>query len=271
MKRQEAKDKVMMKRQESMMTQLMEVLEEIADKDCYDKISLSNKARTLEKGDFCKAYGVAIGDLPCMLTGITINSLTAANPGSAPPSNTVTLAHLLAHCADARESVSLGYGIGDLEDIRNALLLCKNIEAAFDRKLLSFVPANSPFALNQYKLYIWVDSIKKHPIFPGSPQTIGSFEGAILNLSIGASTHNPFHRALSYQAYRAFKMWGKDFGHTLPDDCDISVYQGTYKATRARYAAQLAKDIEDEVDDEDEVVDENEEEDEEDAYSEEDL
>ena len=52
-------------------------------------------------------------------------------------------------------------------------------------------------------------------------------------------------------------MWGTEYGHT---DCDISIYSGSYKATREKYALQLAKDIaadqEDEEDEEDEDTEE---------------
>jgi hypothetical protein len=99
---------------------------------------------------------------------------------------------------------------------------------------------DKPFSGDRYKLHIWVDAIRDHPVFPGATQTIGSLDGAPLNFLVGATTHNPFHRALSFQAYRAFKRWGKDFGWTeRPEDCDTSVY----KDTRAKYAQQLAKDM----------------------------
>ena len=62
-------------------------------------------------------------------------------PQLPPPNNTVTMAHLVGHCVEAKEAVSLGYFSEELESIRNTILLCKGIEEAFDRKFLSFVPA----------------------------------------------------------------------------------------------------------------------------------
>jgi len=51
-------------------------------------------------------------------------------------------------------------------------------------------------------------------------------------------------------------MWGTDCGHALPENSDISVYSGSYKATREKYALQLVKGIaadqEDEIDETDE-------------------
>jgi hypothetical protein len=195
-----------MKAQTKRMEAHAKFIEDIVDKDNYDKISTNSKSRRLDKSAYTTEYKVPLYDLPCMVTGITINSLKAANPSSSPPSNTVTMAHLVGHCVEAKEAVSLGYFSEELESIRNTVLLCKGIKEAFDRKFLSFVPADSPFAADRYKLYIWVDGIKPKPIFPGSAINIGAYEGAPLNLTIVGSTHNPFHRALSYQAYRAFKM-----------------------------------------------------------------
>jgi hypothetical protein len=61
-------------------------------------------------------------------------------------------------------------------------------------------------------------------------------------------------------------MWGNDYGHALPEDCDISIYSGSYKATREKYALQLAKDI---AADQEDKIDETDEKDEEDEDSEE--
>jgi hypothetical protein len=136
---------------------------------------------------------------------------------------------------------------------RKRTTVARTIEEAFDHKFISFVPSDKPFSSNRYKLHIWVDAIKTEPIYEGSAQTIGSFDGAALDLTIGSSQHNPFKRPLSYQAFRAFKMWGKGFGLTeLPEDSDTSVYQGAYKQKRATYAQQLAKDAAADAEDDEE-------------------
>ena len=232
-----------MRTQEKTMSAVLEVLVEIGDKDCYDRCSESSKPRELTKAAYERTYSVPAPDLRCMITGISQASLTAAAPSSPTPKNPVTLSHLLARNADAKERLSLGYKKGDIENIRNTILLCKGIEEAFDHKFVSFVPTDKPFSNNRYKLHIWVDAVKSDPIYEGAALTIGSFEGAPLDLTVGASLHNPFKRTLSYQAFRAFMTWGKRFGLTeLPEDSDTSDYQGTYKQRRASYAKQLAKD-----------------------------
>lgn len=232
------------------MSSVVEVLEEIGDKDCYDRISESSKPRELAKSDYAIAYKVPVADLKCMVTGICQTTLIAAAPTAPKPKNPVTVSHLLAHNAWAKERLSLGYRKADIENIRNSILLCKGIEEAFDHKFISFVPTDKPFSSNRYKLHVWVDAIRSEPIYEGAPQTIGSFDGAALDLAVGSALHNPFKRALSFQAFRAFKMWGKGFGLTeLPEDCDTSVYQGTYKQRRVAYARQLAKDAAEDAED----------------------
>ena len=135
---------------------------------------------------------------------------------------------------------------------------------AFDHKLISFIPSDKPFSSNRYKLHIWIDAVKSEPIYEGSTQTIGFFDGYALDLTVNADKpqHNPFKRAMSYQAFRAFKKWGKGFGFTeLPEDSDTSVYQGSYKMLREKYKKQLTLDVtdetEDDVDDEEDHSDQD--------------
>jgi hypothetical protein len=218
------------------------VLEEIADKDCYDRISGSSKPKMITKDAYTVKYSVAVPDLRCMITGISHNSVIVA--GSASPKNPVTLAHLIPRNADVKERSRLGYDGTDIDNIRNTILLCKGFEEAFDSKCISFVPADNPFSNNKYKLHLWCDVVKSKPIFEGATLTIGDFDGYPLNLMVGTMHHDPFKRAMSYQAFRAFKMWSKELGlRELPVDSDTSVYNGSYKRMRAVLAQQLANDI----------------------------
>lgn len=212
--------------------------------DCYDRISESSQRKRASKMDYERNYGVAVADLNCMITGISQSALHAPAPTSPMPENPVTCSYLLPRSAYASDRESLGYKMDDIESIRNTLLLCKGIKRAFDRKKLSFVPADNPFSNNQYKLHIWADSIRTEPIYQGASQTIGEFEGFALNLTVGGSQHNPFKRALSYQAFRAFKKYYKESGATeLPVDSDYSEYQGSYIKKRQDFAKDLAKAV----------------------------
>ena len=228
------------------MARVVDVLDEIGDKDCYDKISesSSDKPRKLNKHAYKEEYGVPVLDLRCMVTGVSSNSTEDETLPSGQKNERVVLAHLLPRSADTKTMTSLGYARDDIENIRNTVLLCKGLEEAFDKKHISFVPSDNPFSDNKYKLCIWTDDVKLLPIYKGATKTIGSYEGHALNLSVGAAMHNPFKRAMSFQAFRAFKMWGKESGMTeLPVDSDLSVYKGTYKAKRAASAKELARAI----------------------------
>ena len=123
-----------------------EVLEDFCDKNCCDRISETSKPRELTKSAYEKAYKVPVADLKCMVTGVSHTALIAAAPTSSIPPNSVTLSHLLARNAYAKERDSLGYKKADIDNIRNTILLCKGIEEAFNQKNLSFVPNNKPFS-----------------------------------------------------------------------------------------------------------------------------
>lgn len=245
-------------KQYKIMAAMLALLEEIGDKDCYDRISSSSKPRELTIADYESAYLVPVSKLQCMVTGVSHESIRRSFPGPDTPKNPVILTHLLARNAGVKERLSLGYKEADIENIRNSVLICKGIKEAFNNKFISFVPLDQPFASNRYryKLHVWVDAVRGEPIFEGSTQTIGLFDGAPLNLTVGTMSHDPFKRAISYQAFRAVKKWGKGFSlKTLPataEDSDTSVYlEMAYKSIKVQYAMQLAKDIaEDEDEDE---------------------
>jgi len=210
-------------------------------KDPYDQISESSKAKKLVKEDFTKMYGVQSADLQCMVTGVSQNNITPS--GGPTPKNPVTLTHLLPRCADGIVRMSLGYDIDDIESMRNSILLCKGIEQAFDQKHISFVPMDNPFQQYKYKLHIWCETARSKPIYEGANETIAVFENHPLNLNVGSSEHNPFNRALSYQAFCAFTTYGIRSGMDFPVNSDVSVYQGSYQQERARYEKQLLADL----------------------------
>jgi hypothetical protein len=230
------------------MSSLLQAFQEVVDKDCYDKLSHASSNREISKADYEKVYRVSPPNQQCMITGFSQTSLHTAL-GGAIPKNPVVLAHILPRSVSVDEQRFLGLDKFSIDNIRNTLLLCKGIEAAFDRKDLSFVPSDNPFSPNRFKMKIWNEAIKTMPIFEGSTQTIGDFDDAGLNLNVGGNLHSPFRRCLSYQAFRSFKTWYKIFGlKELPVDCDVSEYNGArYKSIRDSFALQLAKDKRDEA------------------------
>ena len=51
--------------------QMGELLEDIVDKDGYDRISEASKPRELTKDDYATAYNVPKKNLKCMITGLS--------------------------------------------------------------------------------------------------------------------------------------------------------------------------------------------------------
>lgn len=225
---------------EEVMTRLIKVLkkvEEALTSDCYDGIASAGKL--IDKDAYVSESGVSKASLKCMVSGTQVH-------------DAVIVAYIIPRSARQAEMVPLGMLRDDIDSIRNTLLLCKDIKRAFERKLISFVPVDNPFSPNRYKLHIWVDSIKSMPIYAGSPLRIGDFADKPLDLVVsGTYTHDPFQRALSYQAYCAFKTYGKKLEHPSSEDSGASVYEAIYKqpSRRVDYRRQLERDIAEEVDD----------------------
>jgi hypothetical protein len=99
--------------------------------------------------------------------------------------------------------------VDDLNSPRNGLFLAKNVEREFDLLRLSFVPKDVLHP-NQFKMVIWSDKSRNVPIWEGHAHKIGQYEGCTLILN----GHDPFRRALSFQAYQAH-------GHARgpPEEC----------------------------------------------------
>ena len=106
----------------------IEILTEIGDKDCYDRMSQSSMPRKIEKNDFAKYYGIEESDLMCMVTEISQSLLIASSPKSQIPPNPLKLSHILARSADLKERENLSFADGDIDNIRNTIILCKGIE-----------------------------------------------------------------------------------------------------------------------------------------------
>jgi len=125
----------------------------------------------------------------CMVSGMSGNGFQVVCAHIAPCSSKE---HLLA---------KVGLTKDDTGSTRNGLFLSKGFELAFDRLQLSFIrdPKN-PLDSSLY-LKIWDDSCRSHELWAGCDDaTIGEYDGWKLNLN----GHEPFKRALSYQAYQAY-------------------------------------------------------------------
>jgi hypothetical protein len=76
--------------------------------------------------------------------------------------------------------------------------LAKNIEVAFDKLQLSFIPQDVLHP-NSLKMVVWDQDVLNTPIWSGHPDVIEQYVGCTLLLGV----HLPYRRALSFQAYLA--------------------------------------------------------------------
>jgi len=124
--------------------------------------------------------------IPCMLTTRVGNS------------NQVCVAHILPCRTKKRIAEQLNLSLENLNDTRNGLFLAKNIEVAFDKLQLSFIPQDILHP-NSLKMVMWDQDVSSTPIWEAHADVIGQYEGCTLQLG----GHSPYRRALSYQAYIA--------------------------------------------------------------------
>jgi hypothetical protein len=194
----------------------------------------------VRKEDFATRYGLTASTIPCMIAGLIPPPPTTRTD---PPN--LKLAHLLPRSTKAKILRSLGLNTTNVDDFRNMLVLCAGFEEAFDRQQISFVPNANPFN-GGFVVIFWTDEMKGSPLYPGALQRLGDFDEWPLNLEVNGHPHVIFRRALSYHAYTCFRKWRKESPSLEPpNDCDISIYEGSYKTTRAEYLKQIAKDMKD--------------------------
>jgi hypothetical protein len=128
--------------------------------------------------------------------------------------DSVIAAHIVPVKAPSTSLRACGMTFADVNCSRNGLMLAKNIEKAFDKLLLSFVPKD-PFHSSSLVLKIWDPELfeSKLSVCDNSDITIESCEGQPLmfkgNPLIGEEVAYedasvPFRRALSFQAQQAF-------------------------------------------------------------------
>ena len=66
-------------------------------------------------------------------------------------------------------------------------------------------------------MQIWDNRCRELPIYEGSKRKIGEFDGHVLNLG----RHQPFRRALSFQAYQAYLLFKEKTELGEPAQLDV--------------------------------------------------
>ena len=162
----------------------------------------------------------------------------------------VKVAHLLPAVSKISTLTELGFEEADVDDVRNGLLLCSGFKDAFDTLRASFVKGIYQDTLGGlregYIFTIWDDECRKLETFPESGLLIEEFEGHALTLN----GHDPFKRALSFQAYQAF-LHNKVALHLRPKDFGSPVISSKSDLAKMRrdlmgYKLAVEKDIDNE-------------------------
>ena len=111
--------------------------------------------------------------------------------------NQVLCGHIVPCKSPAHKIEALGLKLIDLNSIKNLVFWAAGIEHCYDRLEISFVRTNP--LRDAFFLKIHTDSAKAVPLWPGSPKTVGEYDGCELNLK----RHVIFKRCLSFQAYQS--------------------------------------------------------------------
>jgi hypothetical protein len=84
--------------------------------------------------------------------------------------------------------------------MRNLILLCNNIEQAFDNQKLCFLAIDDRPGC--FRLKIWSEQTKRDPLFDGSKQTIGDFDRQLMRFEEGKL---PYTRVMSLHAQKSYE------------------------------------------------------------------
>ena len=166
--------------------------------------------------------------IPCMLSGEEGNGLE------------VVAAHIVPASTRPKILDGIPMTIEELQSPRNGLFLAKEVEAAFDRLQISFIPQDilNPSTL---VMVIWSDEVKSTPLWKESASSglksskctlkIGEYEGRVLDLK----GHDPIKRALAYQATMAYN-------YTLSEERKKKIAQPPLFGTPPQGLPSLAPD-----------------------------
>lgn len=148
--------------------------------------------------------------LTCMASGVSSSGM-----------DNIRAAHIIPAVSELKDIAKLNLTERDVDNVRNGLLLSKQIERAFDAYEISFV--RDPLHRSSLVMKFWnpESQWKEKPLFKDCDRNIGEFEGRALNLRFvdnRAGCHIPFLRGLAYQAFQAYLKWNFLKTCTVPDD-----------------------------------------------------
>lgn len=101
--------------------------------------------------------------------------------------------------------------VDKLNHFRNAMLLCKSVEKAFNNREVSIVRSDNILSENEYVLKVWdMSKCARTPIIQGSAKMISDYNGQRFLFKVPQNgPYRPFKRALSYHNFWCFIHWSK--------------------------------------------------------------
>jgi hypothetical protein len=159
-------------------------LQVLIDKNPWHKLNSNSRDESLRRTMTPKLCPK--GEPTCCITKVPIN--TRANDGNV----AVKLAHILPQSTFLSVCQDLGWGLSELDTLKNLIFLASNMEKGFDHFKISLVHVRKVADGDQYSLCIHDRAFLKEKIYDGSPHAISEYVGQLFTLNHASK------RALSY-------------------------------------------------------------------------
>jgi hypothetical protein len=152
--------------------------------------TVSNTSKGLRKQgadrySFCETKDGGVIIAKCLLTGVK-GDWKKVVTAQLLPSNT-------------SDRILEELGVNSVDDMRNLIFLCYNIQQAFENRNLCFLAVDDRPGC--FRLKIWSGQAKRAPLFDGSKQTIGEFDGQLMCFEEGKL---PYTRVMSEHAQKSY-------------------------------------------------------------------
>jgi len=162
----------------------------LRDFNAYDEMTEASLKGEKCKDIFMDTFQLNTGDVRCELTG---------------KQGKCKLGHIVPRGARKHVRQCLHLRTFEMDSVRNLVMLSTNIEMAFDRLQISFVPRD--VLHDDLVLKIWDDDARDVPIFDTAREKIGDFENLPFQFDILRKAdvdQYPFRRCFAYQALVAY-------------------------------------------------------------------
>ena len=119
--------------------------------------------------------------------------------------------------------------IDDLECARNGLFLVEGLQEAYNKQWLGFPKDDNKFNDRTVLKVYNPEECSKLPLFNGSPDFVGDYDGFELQLKISEDELKHLQTALYLHAMTAFAGVSRS---EIPDEKDFSIFMRTVRLAR---------------------------------------